>query len=193
VAAEDTVTPVPEPIVVEEVRVPTRLDSGSVSLCCGGVQGPRCPIKAQEATPRRDRQWVSRCRKAPCLQGEVNIIAAMVAFDDAPAPDLTADEFFEPQLEKITQWSDFWSQGKLRYEFQMVEDWVTVPVNHADYPINSRDDYPTSRTNSARVIQRSSTRYLMTSITPEPMGSSCIGLQVLMSLSPMSQSGVMRV
>jgi hypothetical protein len=35
----------------------------------------------------------------------------------------------------------------------MVEDWVTLPVNHADYPINSRDDYQQSRTNSARVIQ----------------------------------------
>ena len=85
--------------------------------------------------------------------GTVNLIAAMVAFEDAPAPNLTADAFFAPQLEQITQWSDFWSQGSLEYEFQMVEDWVTLPVNHAEYPINSRDDYQQSRTNSARVIQ----------------------------------------
>ena len=86
-------------------------------------------------------------------QGSVNIIAAMVAFDDAPPSALTAEGFLQPQLEQITQWSDFWSQGNLRYEFQMVEDWVRVPVDHADYPVNSREDSTVSRGNSAKIAQ----------------------------------------
>jgi len=153
VAAEDTVPPLPEPIVVEEVRVPpdwTQAPSPSPAEVC---KVPDARQGAGGNSQARQAVGFPVSKSTLPIQGEVNIIAAMVAFDDAPAPDLTADEFFEPQLEKITQWSDFWSQGKLRYEFQMVEDWVTVPVNHTDYPINSRDDYPTSRTNSARVIQ----------------------------------------
>ena len=146
VGAEDTVTPVPEPIVVEEVRVPpdwTQAPSPSPAEVC---KVPDARQSAGGNSQARQAVGFPVSKSTLPIEGEVNIIAAMVAFDDAPAPDFTADEFFEPQLEKITQWSDFWSQGKLRYEFQMVEDWVTVPVNHTDYPINSRDDYPTSRT-----------------------------------------------
>lgn len=87
------------------------------------------------------------------IEGTVNIIAAMVAFNDAPAPAINGESFLGPQLEKITEWSDHWSQGKLRYEFQMVENWVTVPINHADYPVNSREDFSLARKNSAQIIQ----------------------------------------
>ena len=87
------------------------------------------------------------------IKGTVNIIAAMVAFEDAPAPALTAEGFLEPQLEHITRWSDHWSQGELRYEFQMVEEWVTVPARHADYPINSRENQTLARQNSAKIVQ----------------------------------------
>ena len=150
---EDIAPAEPEPVVIEEVRVPpdwTQSASPSdVEVC----KVPDTRSGAGGNTQARQAVGFPVSKSSLPINGKVNIIAAMVAFDDAPAPNLTAEEFFEPQLEKITQWSDFWSQGALRYEFQMVEDWVTVPVNHADYPINSRDDYPTSRTNSARVIQ----------------------------------------
>ena len=40
-----------------------------------------------------------------------------------------------PQLEKMNQWSDFWSQGSFRYEFQVVEDWKVIPAQSTDYSI----------------------------------------------------------
>ena len=68
--------------------------------------------------------------------GEANIIVAKVAFEDAPPSDRISNETLEEQLKKITDWSDFWSQGKFKYSFQFVEDWVEVPVNHADYVVD---------------------------------------------------------
>ena len=145
--------PAPEPEVAEEVRIApdwTQAPSPSDADVC------KAPDARSGATGNSQAKQAVGFPVSPStlpISGDVNIIAAMVAFDDAPASDLTAEGFFAPQLEKITQWSDFYSQGNLRYEFQMVEDWVTVPVDHADYPINARDDYPTARANSASIIQ----------------------------------------
>ena len=74
-------------------------------------------------------------REIPGL-GEGNIIVARVAFEDAPPSDLVPDGYLEEQTELLTQWSEFWSQGKFRYTFQVVEDWVEVPARSADYPID---------------------------------------------------------
>jgi hypothetical protein len=74
-------------------------------------------------------------REIPGL-GEGNIIVAKVAFDDAPPSAAIPDTYLEDQMAILTQWSEFFSQGKFRYTFQVVEGWVEVPVNHADYPID---------------------------------------------------------
>jgi hypothetical protein len=36
----------------------------------------------------------------------------------------------------MTEWSEFFSQGNFRYEFQVVPGWVEVPINHAEYEID---------------------------------------------------------
>jgi hypothetical protein len=87
------------------------------------------------------------------IVGEANLIVAMVSFDDAPRSELTPEGFLAPQLEQITQWSEFWSQGTFRYTFQMVDEWVNVPVNHADYPVNPRVDQEASRRNAYEVAR----------------------------------------
>jgi len=79
--------------------------------------------------PRTDRGEI------PGL-GEGNIISAKVSFLDAPPSDLVPDGYLEEQTALITEWSEFWSQGKFRYKFQLIDDWVEVPINHADYPID---------------------------------------------------------
>lgn len=87
------------------------------------------------------------------IVGEANLIVAMVSFDDAPRSELTPQGFLAPQLEQITQWSEFWSQGTFRYTFQMVDEWVNVPVNHADYPVHPRVDQEASRRNAYEVAR----------------------------------------
>ena len=74
-------------------------------------------------------------REIPGL-GEGNIIAAKVSFQDAPPSDKVPEGFLEDQTRILTEWSEYWSQGKFRYTFQVIDGWVEVPINHADYPID---------------------------------------------------------
>jgi len=68
--------------------------------------------------------------------GDANIIFAKVAFDDAPPSDEVSDEYIREQLGKIQAASEHWSEGKFRYEYQIVDGWVEVPVDHWDYRID---------------------------------------------------------
>ena len=87
------------------------------------------------------------------VSGESNIVAAMVSFDDAPPTELTPEEFLRPQLDKMEQWGDFWSQGKLDLNFIMPNEWVNVDINHEDYPVNNGLPFAERQGNSNEVIK----------------------------------------
>ncbi len=74
-------------------------------------------------------------REIPGL-GEGKIILAKVAFDDAPPSGELPDDFLETNAAFMTEWSEFFSQGKFRYDFEVVPGWVEVPLDHADYEID---------------------------------------------------------
>ena len=75
------------------------------------------------------------------ITGELNIIFARIAFDDAPpSPETVPDGYLEKQAKKMTDLGLHWSNGEFEYKFQVVDDWVQVPVNHADYPVSAGDD-----------------------------------------------------
>jgi hypothetical protein len=96
-------------------------------------------------------------REIPGL-GVGNVILAKVAFSDAPASPQIPDDFLETQAAFMTEWSDFFSQGKFRWEFQVVDGWVEVPINHADYPINpAAADNEYDQQAFQRAMQRTST------------------------------------
>jgi len=148
VATEDIVIvspPVTEPEPVEPPRVPPSWEQ-SVST----ADFARCKLRDPRPDSQRDLGRGQRRgdvfgrenvgfprteREIPGL-GVGNIILAKVAFDDAPPTDRLPDDFLQTHADFMTEWSDFFSQGKFRYEFQVVDDWVEVPINHADYPID---------------------------------------------------------
>ena len=70
------------------------------------------------------------------IKGEANIILAMVSFEDTEEFVDSPDEFLGPQARKITQWSDYWSQGQFRYNFQIVENWVRIPMKSSEATSN---------------------------------------------------------
>lgn len=74
------------------------------------------------------------------IEGEVNIIFARVAFADAPPSATVPDGYLEEQAQKVTDLGHHWSQGMFTYEFQIVDEWVEVPANHADYPVSAGND-----------------------------------------------------
>ena len=87
------------------------------------------------------------------VSGESNMIAVMVAFDDAPPSDQTPEGYLRPQLDTMEEWADYWSQGKLDLNFQLVDEWITLPVNHADYPVNRRLSFEERQGNSNDIIK----------------------------------------
>jgi len=74
------------------------------------------------------------------IDGKMNIIIAKIAWADAPPSASIPDGSLELQAQKMTELGHFWSQGEFTYQFQVVEGWVEVPANHADYPISAGDD-----------------------------------------------------
>ncbi len=87
------------------------------------------------------------------VTGESNMIAVMVAFDDAPPSDQTPQGYLRPQLDLMEEWADYWSQGKLDLNFQLVDEWMTLPVNHRDYPVNRDLSFEERQGNSNEIIQ----------------------------------------
>ena len=87
------------------------------------------------------------------VSGESNMIAVMVAFDDAPPSNQTPEGYLRPQIDTMEEWADYWSQGKLDLNFQLVDEWITLPVNHQDYPVNRDLSFEERQGNSNAIIQ----------------------------------------
>lgn len=66
------------------------------------------------------------------IRGQANLITAMISFEDTEEFVERPDEFLEPQTTKITEWSDYWSQGKFQYQFQIVENWIRLPMKSTE-------------------------------------------------------------
>jgi len=56
------------------------------------------------------------------VSGESNMIAVMLVFVDAPPRDQTPRGYLRPQLDLMEEWADYWSQGKLDLNFQLVDE-----------------------------------------------------------------------
>jgi len=139
-AAEPEPTPEPEP-----PREPPQWEQ-SVSV----ADFSRC--KLADPRPASVRQLVRGERQGDIIgmeavgfphserelpgSGEANVIIAKVAFNDAPPSDELPESFLTEQTDIVTEWSEFFSQGKFRLTFQVVPGWVTVPVDHADYTLD---------------------------------------------------------
>jgi hypothetical protein len=70
-------------------------------------------------------------------EGLGNIIVVPVTFRDLGQNPADPMEVLRPQLEKIEEWSEFWSQGAFRYDFQVVETWQELPADSFDYELTS--------------------------------------------------------
>jgi len=70
------------------------------------------------------------------ISGEVNFVVAAVAFQDLPGEPDDVNAFLQEQTRRMTEWSQFWSQGRLKYTFQVVDDWVVLPDSVDNYSVD---------------------------------------------------------
>lgn len=149
-SSEDKVVSAPDWVQAES--------PASVDLCKvldGQSEAARLAIEGMLVDGKRARGNIGFPISPPTLpiEGESNILAAMVSFDDAPPTGITPEGFLRPQLEKIEQWGDFWSQGKLDFNFIMPDDWVHLSVNHSDYPVGPDLPFSERQGNSNEIIK----------------------------------------
>ena len=70
--------------------------------------------------------------------GDVNFIVVPVAFTDLPNGRNDVDNYLSQQTAKMTEWSDFWSQGQMNYSFQIVKGWRQLPYSSEKYAVDDR-------------------------------------------------------
>lgn len=66
--------------------------------------------------------------------GDVDWLIVMVSFKDTPKFVKNPSEFLEPQIAKLREWDNFWSQGKLNFNISYVDYWVDLPMNALEMP-----------------------------------------------------------
>ena len=111
---------------IEECKIPDgrpvsmkTLNPGEVSLGANGKSNVGFPI-SPDIIPSN---------------GVANLAVIPVTFLDLGKTPVDPMSEIAPQLEKMTGWSEFWSQGSFRYQFQVVDDWVVIPAQSSDYAI----------------------------------------------------------
>jgi len=67
-------------------------------------------------------------------RGQVDWLFLMVAFKDSPKFVDSPKEFLDPQIAKLEEWDDFWSQGKLDFNISYVDYWIDLPMNTLEMP-----------------------------------------------------------
>ena len=72
------------------------------------------------------------------VTGEVNFIVVPVSFSDLPGDPENIGEYLKQQTDKMTEWSEFWSQGKARYTFQVLENWQQLPNTQEEFTVADR-------------------------------------------------------
>jgi hypothetical protein len=70
------------------------------------------------------------------IRGEANILGLMVSFTDTVKYEFveSPSEWLQPQVDKIEEWGDFWSQNTFKYKFHVVDSWVRLPISSDQVP-----------------------------------------------------------
>ena len=82
-------------------------------------------------------------------EGAVNFIVAAVSFDDLSGAPIRVDDYLDEQTAKISEWADFWSQGQMQYEFQVVDGWQELDFSTSRF--SAKDVSRGDRTVNAHV------------------------------------------
>lgn len=72
------------------------------------------------------------------LFGESRFVAVAVSFPDMAGDPANLDEYLLEQTTLMTEWSEFWSQGVMNYEFDVIPGWITVASDAEDFRNNDQ-------------------------------------------------------
>lgn len=72
------------------------------------------------------------------VKGEVNIVVAAVSFTNMQGSPASINQYLAEQTQKISEWGDYWSQGQIKYTFQIVPGWQQLSISSDEYVSGDR-------------------------------------------------------
>ena len=70
--------------------------------------------------------------------GVANFVVVPVSFSNLKGAPSDPDIYLESQLQKMSDWADYWSQGKLSFEFQQVRGWQELSQTAEYFAIDDK-------------------------------------------------------
>ena len=67
-------------------------------------------------------------------EGELNFLMLLVSFEDTTKFTQSPADYWESQAKNMSQWADFWSQGKLAFNIEHPDQWIDLPYNSSEAP-----------------------------------------------------------
>lgn len=70
------------------------------------------------------------------VRNEANLVALMVSFTDTREDEFVTkpSDFLQYHVDKIEEWGDFWSQNTFKYNFNIVDEWIRLPIASSNLP-----------------------------------------------------------
>lgn len=72
-------------------------------------------------------------------EGDLNFLMLLVSFEDTTKFVENPLDYLEPQASKLSEWADFFSQGKMRWNVEPLEQWIDLPYSSRSAPQSDVD------------------------------------------------------
>jgi|GEM_PF-956528 len=67
-------------------------------------------------------------------EGELKFLMLLVSFEDTTKFTQSPADYWEPQASNMSDWANFWSQGKLAFDLSHPDQWIDLPYKSSEAP-----------------------------------------------------------
>jgi len=72
-------------------------------------------------------------------EGELKFLMLLVSFEDTTKFTQSPADYWEPQASNMSDWANFWSQGKLAFDISYPDQWIDLPYKSSEAPTVDAD------------------------------------------------------
>lgn len=72
-------------------------------------------------------------------EGELKFLMLLVSFDDTTKFTESPADYWGPQALNMSDWANFWSQGKLTFDISYPDQWIDLPYKSSEAPRGDAD------------------------------------------------------
>ena len=72
-------------------------------------------------------------------QGKLGFLMLLVSFEDTKKFTQSPADYWGPQASNMSDWANFWSQGKLAFEISYPDQWIDLPYKSSEAPTGDAD------------------------------------------------------